>query len=665
MGAGPKNLGAGAVSGTELLNRNDGDARYVQGSGATPSTVGRHSLATPFTTTGTHTTFQDEGLTVTVNDIAGRIFRFTAVVNAFAQGGTATGIKYQLLRDGVVLRIWTIPLEAVSTTVANSTTLEYTEPIAVTHAASVYKLQIAATTNFAVRSDGSSTMTRELMVEDITTSAYTSNVITGVVTEAKITANQTTITSTVDVTGSTVTFNALSSRTYLLTAEAYLFSTVANDAGIILIADASNTQLQSGEEFLSVVSVAARVSCSITVTGISGVVSYHLRAARGTGTGTLTMQAGATFPAFLRVEDITPKVDILPGRRLNDNGAMQVHQRVAVGGTITGVTATTYCADRYQIALSALGTWTLSVENDGPAGTAFRNSMKMLCTAADAAPANTDLAIFGYNFEGQDVQTIMKGTASALPVVVQIWVKSNKTGTYIAELFDVTNTRSCSVAFTIVSSGVWELKTLLFPADTTGVFSNDNASALGLFIWLAAGTNFTSGTLQTAWATATNANRAVGVTNLASATNQYLQVTGIQVEAGSTATPFETKSLADELAKCMRYFQRVWGQVSGGVRVCLGHMQSTTAFEGICPLPVPMRAVPVLGSSGTISTFVAGTVATVSSFALDATASVAPVSSGCVQVRLTGTISATTAGMAGSLILAGSATAYVEFSADF
>jgi hypothetical protein len=113
-----------------------------------------------------------------------------------------------------------------------------------------------------------------------------------------------------------------------------------------------------------------------------------------------------------------------------------------------------------------------------------------------------------------------------------------------------------SASYTVSVSGTWEKKTITFPADTTGAFDNDNDASLALNHWLGAGTTFTSGTLATTWAATTSANRAVGVTNLAAATNNYWQITGVQLEVGAVATPFEFEQISTTLAKCQRYYYR-------------------------------------------------------------------------------------------------------------
>ena len=236
------------------------------------------------------------------------------------------------------------------------------------------------------------------------------------------------------------------------------------------------------------------------------------------------------------------------------NGAMQIAQR---GTSTAGITGDGFhTADRFKTACSGMGTFTQSIENDAPTGSGFRKSLKMLCTTADASPSGTDNLAMYQSFEGQNVQQFLKGTASAKSFAVSFWVKSNVTGTYIAELFDTDNNRQTSISYTINVSATWEKKTIIFASDTTGAFDNDNAASLQILFWLGAGPSLQSGTLQTTWASATNAYRAVGQTNLASAINNAWQITGVQLEVGAVATPFEFEDIGETLAKCQRYFQK-------------------------------------------------------------------------------------------------------------
>jgi hypothetical protein len=268
------------------------------------------------------------------------------------------------------------------------------------------------------------------------------------------------------------------------------------------------------------------------------------------------------------------------------NGAMQVAQR---NTSVAGITTSDYrTVDRWFFSMSSLGTWTQTAENDAPTGSGFRKSTKVLCTTADASPAAGDYLGFEQRFEGQNLQQIAKGTSSAKELTASFWVKSNVTGTYIVELND--NTRTVNKSYTISSSGTWEKKTITFPADTTVTIDNDNALRFVLLFWLGAGSTFTSGTLQTSWASTVNANRAVGQVNLASATNNYWQITGVQLEVGSTATEFEFKPIDVELAQCQRYYWK--GTGSDYNAYGMGHMGGSTTATIVVPVTVTMRANP-------------------------------------------------------------------------
>lgn len=275
------------------------------------------------------------------------------------------------------------------------------------------------------------------------------------------------------------------------------------------------------------------------------------------------------------------------GQNLLYNGAMQVAQRST---SVTGITNLTYnTADRWQTALSNLGTWTQSVESDAPTGSGFRKSLKMLCTTADAAPAAGDFLFMRQILEGQDLQQIKKGTSAAESLTLSFWVKSNVTGTYVCELRDDDNTRLVSASYSIGASGTWEKKTVTFPPDTTGAFDNDNAGSLAVGFWLAAGSDFTSGTLGTTWASETAANRAVGQTNVGAATNNYWQVTGVQLEVGPVETPFQHLSYGDELARCQRYYQKISDFAIGAYANALNE-----SVMGTLPFLRAMRANPTV-----------------------------------------------------------------------
>jgi hypothetical protein len=290
------------------------------------------------------------------------------------------------------------------------------------------------------------------------------------------------------------------------------------------------------------------------------------------------------------MEAIAEKVDEIlfaqgANRNLYYNGAMQVAQRrTSVTGITTG-TGTYHTADRWLTNMQSLGTFTQAVDTDVPTGQGFRNSLKMTCTSADAAPAAADFLMIQQRLEGLDCQAIRKGTANAQQLTVSFWVKSNKTGTYIFELYDNTNTRHCCKAYTVNSSGVWEYKTITFPADLTGALANTTDMALLTGFILGAGSNRTTGTLATTWAAYNAANEAVGQVNLADTLNNYWQVTGVQLNIGPIATPFEFKPFEQELRECQRYYEKSY---------LYGTAPGTSTFDAL----ITMAYSSAAGTSG-------------------------------------------------------------------
>jgi hypothetical protein len=278
------------------------------------------------------------------------------------------------------------------------------------------------------------------------------------------------------------------------------------------------------------------------------------------------------------------------------NGAMQVSQRAAVGTAVSSSSGGYHTADRWDRNMTTFGTWNQTTIAEAPTGSGFRNSLKLSCTATHSPSAGHEMQI-RQKIEGQNLQSIRKGTPSAQQVTLSFWVRAHQTGTFICELEDQDNNRNVSKSYTINASGTWEYKSLTFPADTTGAFDNDNNSSLAVIWWLGSGTNFTSGTLATSWATPTSANRAVGQTNVASSTSNYWQITGVQFNVGAVAAPFEAKSYSDELRECQRYYYRRTATVTAEM-IISGYQPAGTNIVDTWFHPVPMRTSPSLAAFG-------------------------------------------------------------------
>jgi len=263
----------------------------------------------------------------------------------------------------------------------------------------------------------------------------------------------------------------------------------------------------------------------------------------------------------LRVDKVSPRsgtyisLNTVGSKNILINGDMSIAQR---GTSATSVNTNGYfVCDRWRSDFVSAGTWTQSQSTDVPSGQGFATSFKWDCTTANASLSANSRLFFQQRVEGQNLQYLKKGTSSAESVTLSFWVKSNKTGTYIVELFDTDNTRQISKSYTIDSASTWEKKTITFAGDTTGAFDNDNAGSLQLDFFLVAGTDWSSGTLNTSWGANVSANRAVGQVNLADSTANEWLITGVQLEAGTTASDFEFLPIDVNLNRCLRYFEKI------------------------------------------------------------------------------------------------------------
>jgi hypothetical protein len=282
-------------------------------------------------------------------------------------------------------------------------------------------------------------------------------------------------------------------------------------------------------------------------------------------------------------------------RNIIINGAMQVAQR---GTSETGLGASSKYStvDRFNHAFDGTaGRLTSSQVASGLNG--FGNALKLDCTTADTSIAAGELFIIQQRIEGQDLQQLKKGTSDAEQVTLSFYAKVVGSSTdIVVELEDADNSRHVAKLFTLTTS--WARYTYTFPADTTGALDDDNASSFLVNFWLHAGSTYNSGTLATSWASKTESNRAVGADSFFSSTDNELFLTGVQLEVGSQATPFEHRSFGEEEQLCQRYFYRYIKGISQSIMTAAGIL--TNFIQGNINFPTPMRVPPSMAaSSGT------------------------------------------------------------------
>ena len=285
-------------------------------------------------------------------------------------------------------------------------------------------------------------------------------------------------------------------------------------------------------------------------------------------------------------------------RNLIINGAMQVAQR---GTSFTGLGngESQYLLDRFRWNENGDPTYEFTATQDSNAPDGFAKSLKVDITTADTALGTNDTLRIKTILEAQNLQSLAYGTSSASSVTLSFYVKSTTTGTYKVWIYSEDGNRSSAKAYTINTANTWERKTLTFSGDTSGTINDDTGKGFDIEFFLAAGTDWTSGTdPDGTWEGHTKANVAAGQTvNLASSTSNDWAITGVQLEVGSVATPFEHRSYGEELALCQRYFWLI--EAGSGERGSVGNGAAyvSSNFTTRIPCPVEMRAGPTMSVS--------------------------------------------------------------------
>ena len=313
----------------------------------------------------------------------------------------------------------------------------------------------------------------------------------------------------------------------------------------------------------------------------------------GSGTDDVVLEAGTGLSIARSGDKITytntgATQDTLSFRNLIVNGAMRVAQRAT---SVTGASSGYNTADRWYLQKDT-GTVNQTVESDGPTG--FAKSLKILFSDSNSPSSGNGRTTVTYKVEAQDVQKIGYGTAGCLQTTLSFWVKSNVTGTYVVRFYRPDAARVVSGSYTISASATWEKKSITFPADTSGAVVNDNGEGLRLEWGLIVGATESTGSLATTWDTWANNDQSsfTGNVNVGASANNYWQITGAQLETGSTATDFEHRSYGDEFLACQRYYQS-WRAGSQGIA------GTTSAIKLVITSHTVMRDHPTASIGGT------------------------------------------------------------------
>jgi len=274
------------------------------------------------------------------------------------------------------------------------------------------------------------------------------------------------------------------------------------------------------------------------------------------------------------------------------NGDMRIDQRNA-GSSITPTGSGTYIIDRWNLQNTQASKF-LCGQNLGsvtpPAG--FPNYLGVSVSSAYSVTAS-DYFNIDQPIEANNTSDWNWGTANAKTVTLSFWVYSSLTGSFGGTIKSYNNAYAYPFLYTISSANTWTYITLTIPGPTSGTWNTGNNGAILIQFGLGVGSTY-SGTAG-AWAAAAyqSATGAVSVVGTSGAT---WYVTGVQLEQGSVATPFERPLISEQIADCLRYYFSTNGPFGGAAAVNAG-TYVTISF------PVPMRAIPtvVLSGSGTFS----------------------------------------------------------------
>jgi len=272
------------------------------------------------------------------------------------------------------------------------------------------------------------------------------------------------------------------------------------------------------------------------------------------------------------------------------NGAMAVAQRSSSAVTVNSTTRT-YAIDRFfGFGTSSAGVFTEEQSTDVPSGERFYNSSKITVTT-NSSPSGSQTYGWGQGIEGVNTASLMFGSANAMTVTLSFWVKSSLTGTFSVILANNGGTRTYPATYTISSANTWEYQTITVAGDQSGTWTTDNSEGLAIFWMLGTGSSL-HGTAN-AWAASKFG--VSGQTDLIGTNGATLYITGVSLEVGEVATPFEHESYAETLQKCHRYY--IQGTNIGSFYpVGLGTASSGTSFRGMIPTSVEMRTVNTFGN---------------------------------------------------------------------
>ena len=267
------------------------------------------------------------------------------------------------------------------------------------------------------------------------------------------------------------------------------------------------------------------------------------------------------------------------------NGAMAIDQRNA-GASVTPGDGS-YTLDRWKASVTQAGKLSMQQVSAAPSG--FINSVLVTSLAATTVGTG-DTFGFYQPIEGLNISDLGFGAAGAATITVSFWVRASITGTYSVSITNSGLSRCYPVIYTVNAANTWEQKIITIAGDTAGTWLTTNGVGLQLFFNLGAGSTY-GGAISGAWVGSLKV-AATGQTNWISTNGATFYITGVQLEKGNNASPFEWRPYGQELALCYRYYRRYTG--AGQMIGAGGWFNTTTAYRWGFTLDTPMRTAPTV-----------------------------------------------------------------------
>ena len=265
------------------------------------------------------------------------------------------------------------------------------------------------------------------------------------------------------------------------------------------------------------------------------------------------------------------------------NGDMRIDQRNAGASLSYAASDQKYSLDRWEGMNATDGTFTIQQSSTAPPN--FVNSLLFTVTSADSSLGTSQYAAINQRIEGFNAADLGWGTATAQTITLSFWVRSSLTGTFGGALSNSATNRSYPFTYTVLAANTWEQKAVIVAGDTSGTWLTNNGIGVRVYFGLGVGTSV-AGTAGS-WA-GVEYRSATGGTNVMATNGATFYITGVQLEPGSTATPFERRSYGQELMLAQRYYQRV--EIHGATLAGA----NTTKANGTVYFPTVMRANPTV-----------------------------------------------------------------------